>query len=137
MLDWPRRLKVRTQDFHSCNVGFESHRGHMTDIQTIKMADDFMESISCDRKKTTIRKGVRDYTLGPAVIESVSGTQKFRVFIDGLSTNFADCLPEADLSDDGFADVSDMVERMKRFYPDFQPNTEVTVVRFTFEEELI
>ena len=109
----------------------------MTDIQTIKMADDLMDSISSDRKKITIREGVhRDYTLGKAILESVSGERKFKVFIDGLSTNFADLLPENDVSDNGFADITDMVEKMKRHYPDFHPGTEVTVVRFTFEEEI-
>lgn len=89
----------------------------------LRLAEDLIPHILDGSKKVTLRKGYRDFTENitiagyPAVVESVSHY-------------LLETCPLEVLQDDGFEDVKDAIEGMKRHYPDITGKTPVTVVRF-------
>jgi len=101
------------------------------EVQVLFLARDLFESI--DQGKTvTIRKGRRDVQLGDLRFLSPIQEGEEQLQRDVYVTYVMYCkaidIPIDLLMDDGFEDHDDMLEGMKRFYPDFEEDTECTVV---------
>jgi hypothetical protein len=101
------------------------------EVQVLFLARDLFEDI--DHGKTvTIRKGRRDVQLGKLRFLSPveDGEEQLQRDVDVTYVMYCKAIdvPIDLLMDDGFEDHDDMLEGMKRFYPDFEEDTECTVV---------
>lgn len=81
-------------------------------------------------KNVTIRKGRRDIMRGGLIFESVDKGRERLVEV-GLVyyAPLRNVLLE-DYVNDGFKDKTDMLTGLRKFYPDINMETEMTVVRF-------
>lgn len=96
-------------------------------MQTLKLADDLLPLVD-DWKQMTIRKGRRDIQLGDLVLENVSGTDKREVVVTEVRHKRVKDITRFEAQSDGFSSVLDLMDGMKRFYPDLDRETEVTIV---------
>ena len=102
-----------------------------TAATTIKLADDLFPTLRAGEKRITIRKGLRSYTLGPAVIESTSGAlEPVAVTIVRLTFCLAGDVTQFEAGADGFESVAAFMRGMRRFYPDLDLTDPVTIVHF-------
>ena len=98
----------------------------------IKLADDFFPAVANGGKRLTIRKGVRQYTLGAAKFEATGGTHEpVQVFICELSCSFLVDVSDEDARADGFKNAGDLAGGLRRFYPDLKDTDMVTLVHFS------
>ena len=85
------------------------------------------------KKRITIRQGWRKVLPGELLIVATEGGPDgdfVTVNVTSLTLTIARNVSEEDLRADGFTSVEDMVEKMRRFYPDFSEDTEVTIIRW-------
>jgi len=101
------------------------------DIQVLFLARDLFETIDYG-KTVTIRKGRREVQLGDLRFLSPVEDGQEQLTRDVHVTYVMYCkaidIPIDLVIEDGFEDHDDMLEGMKRFYPDFEEDTECTVV---------
>jgi hypothetical protein len=116
------RRKVRGHDFLS-DTWKESR------MQNLAIADDLVAPTKAGLKKNTIRAGVRDIRIGPLELRSSSGTHRvIEVEVVEVSHKLAKEVSDREIVANGFRDLEDMLIGMKRFYPDFGPASQVTVI---------
>ncbi|WP_375276816.1 ASCH domain-containing protein [Alteromonas australica] len=97
-------------------------------LQTIKLAGSLKEKVELGLKTSTIRRGVRDITLGPGII--VSSNEVIPVEITNSYTKpFSECGP-SEVIRDGFTDKSKLLETLRDFYTDFDEEELVTIISF-------
>lgn len=100
------------------------------------MADDlaFDETVWADVCKglvrNTIRNGHRDYQPDEKVVLFCTQYPELKEEVEIFSVNhcLAHEIDAGDINENGFMDHEDMYEGMKQFYPDFGPDSEVTVI---------
>lgn len=98
----------------------------------IKLSDDLFPALLDGRKRLTIRKGMRSYTLGDAVLEATHGTREpVPIFIYELSCSPLVDVTEDVLQEDGFKDWEDLAAGLREYYPDLKDADMVTLVRFS------
>lgn len=102
------------------------------------LAPEHFNSIRSLTKRTTIRKGYRDVRPGPLVFETPDNTPEeqkdsVEVNVERVIYTRAGEMTDKEARQDGFKDLDDMLEGMKRYYPDFGMNTEVTIIHFWLE----
>ncbi len=106
-----------------------TNRGKM---QVLKLADDLFGPLRSAEKFTTIRKGRRDVALGELCFEGADDVELTEVVtVRSVTFTALGWVPFETLEADGFKDHDDMLEQMKRFYPNITFETEVTVVNFS------
>lgn len=98
-------------------------------MQSLLLADDLFPGIPSGLKKNTMRNGRRDIALGPLEFKPASGQGASAVV---NVTNVKHCkafeVSEEDCRANGYRDRADMMQGMKRYYPDFGAENEVTVI---------
>ena len=101
-------------------------------MQHLVIADD-LHAPTLDRfKKNTIRSGRRDILPGKLELRAAGGTlPPITVDVIEVSHKLANQVTDDELFLNGFWNLDDMLEGMRRFYPDFGPRSEVTVVEWS------
>ncbi len=94
----------------------------------LPLAKRFLPLVRSGAKTSTIRKGVRPWTPGPAVI--VSSGQRVQVRITNIRFACLSSLTEADAIKDGFESLTELLQTLVSFYPDLLPSDEVTIASF-------
>jgi|ERR1035438_3696367 hypothetical protein len=104
-------------------------------MQTIKLADDLFPGLADGSKTVTLRKGYRDIKPGPMMIESTSGELP-TVEVDVMEVRFKRMfdLTAEEAAADGFESLDSVIPLMQRFYPDFNENSEITLIYFAMLE---
>jgi hypothetical protein len=82
------------------------------------------------KKKITIRTWYRDYVPGLVMIVSPKTNRCVEATLTDVKYYLAKNVPEADCIADGFSGLEDMILGMKNYYPDFNSESEVTVVKW-------
>ena len=95
----------------------------------IACATDLFALVDDGRLLHTIRKGRRDYPLGPGYLTDSADEQRN---IDITSVRYCRFrnLTTADAQANGFADLPELRAVFERFYPGFDDDEEVTVIAF-------
>ena len=118
-------------EFTYNNEKFEAKEGKINPLgdPTLMLADDVYNQLF-EGKRVTIRKGRRNISIGGLFFEAVDShrieyVEVFMVYHCKLKD-----VDPADIQRDGFDNLEHMVKEMKRFYPDIDKETEVTVIKF-------
>jgi hypothetical protein len=98
-------------------------------MQKLKLAEDIFDQLQAG-KRTTIRLGKRDITLGSLLFESNDLKRESIVTVAKVNYCKLKDVSLDDLINDGFSDHSHMLNEMKRFYPEIEMESWVTVVGF-------
>jgi len=98
-------------------------------MQKLLLAEDIFDALE-DGKETTIRQGRRDISLGELLFVSVEEEREEIVDVIMVSYCQLQNVALTDLQNDGFVDHADMLVQMKRFYPEIEEGSEVTVINF-------
>lgn len=105
----------------------------MENMQTLFLKEELFELLDCG-KNVTIRKGYKEIKLGElkllSPVEGDEHSMKRIVDVTHVLYSKANDIPIGLVNDDGFFNHDDMIEKMKEFYPDFNENTECTVLLF-------
>ncbi len=100
-------------------------------MQSLVLIDDLHADAQEGRKKNTIRNGIRDIVVGPLEFKSSSGSLPgFIVDVAEVLYKKASEITTAELRENGFVDNEHMLSGMKRFYPDFGPASNITLIRW-------
>lgn len=103
-------------------------------VTEIKLASEFFEPLRTGRKVQTIRRGYRDYRLGPARFSDDSGQSCYVTITRVNHCRIAD-LGYEDAVNDGFRSIRELWDAMSSFYQDLSPSDEITVVRVELSED--
>lgn len=98
-------------------------------MTTIDLSHEFMPLVLGGAKRTTVRKGNRQYPLGAGQL--VSKRISVPIFIRGLRHCRFDELTEEDAWADGFDALMDLEAALRRFYPSIRDEDECTIVEFS------
>lgn len=100
-------------------------------MQSLVLVDDLHADARQGRKKNTIRNGIRDIVRGSLEFKSSSGSlPAFVVEVIEVLFKKASEITTAELQENGFTDYEHMLSGMKRFYPDFGPASDITLIRW-------
>ena len=96
-------------------------------VQELSLYEGVFDLLDCG-KNTTIRMGRKDVALGRLLLKS----ETRKIFVNVIMVSYCKLgnVYICDVKNDGFIDHTDMYVRMKRFYPDIETDSEVTVVKF-------
>lgn len=103
-------------------------------MQTLKLADDLMPLVAEGSKTVTVRKGARDIKEGDLLLEATDGTtpslvvQVKKVVVRPLWN-----IPLWAVHGEGLLGWDDLMEGLKRFYPDVTEDSEVTSIEFEYQ----
>jgi hypothetical protein len=90
-----------------------------------------MAPIRSGKKRATLRKGIRDYTLGLACIENTDDKSDFvLITITAIEVIKFNKITANIVEDEGYSNLEDLRESMLRIYPDLNDNSDVTYVSF-------
>jgi hypothetical protein len=104
-------------------------------MQTIVFAPQLFEDIKNEKKTVTIRKGIRDYVVGPAIAEHRDTKETVGIMIERLTfIPFQNISSRQLASDFGTSDVDQCLLAMQEYYPDLTRETVMTVVDFTLDK---
>jgi len=104
-------------------------------IMILKLEDGIFPGLYDGSKFVTIRKGHREVPLGLNVMESISGDDKEDIAVYQVTHTYLNLVPDEVCMDDGYEDNEDMYEGMKKFYPDLEPNEEITIIYFDLKNK--
>lgn len=95
----------------------------------LKMAFDLMPFVHRGEKTITIREGWRNITPGELLISNADDENDF-INVRHFRTihTFARYVHSNEYKADGFESIDQMVEQMKMFYPDFNHDSQATIV---------
>lgn len=101
-------------------------------LQNLVIADDLVGPTAAGLKKNTIRSGRRYIVEGRLELKTRSGILGPIIIVDvtSVSHKLAKDVTAEEIARNGFSDVEDMLSGMKRYYPDFGPLSEVTVIEW-------
>ena len=104
-------------------------------MQEIKFASDLFKLILSGKKTTTIRKGLREYSLGPVMFVTDPPDKRGMVrvaqgFITKVELKQFRHLSGDEAEQEGFKGLPDLVKRLKEIYPDIGLDSEITRVEF-------
>lgn len=88
------------------------------------------EAIVTGRKTITIREGHRDYQCGPVMLCCHLVPWVVQADITSVHRTTAAHVQGKDIRDDGFTNLDDMLEKLRRFYPKISEDSPVTVIRW-------
>jgi len=101
-------------------------------MQTLKLADDLFQGIEEGWKQATIRTGKRDITPGELLVfeGATIPDLKRTVYVHRVSYLVAQDMTDFDAQLDGAETAGEMVQALKRFYPDIGPMSLLTLIEF-------
>lgn len=102
----------------------------MTEVQRIRLYDKYIAMVKAGEKKATIRRGVKPYVLGPAILVGTESGQEVVVTITDLSIENLGTLLDFDAFEDGFRSVAALSLALKDTYPGLGEHEPLTKVRF-------
>lgn len=94
----------------------------------IPLSAEFLPLVSSGQKTSTVRRGVRKYPPGAAVLRA--GGQEIPIRIERVRICNLDKLTEEDAIADGFESVKSLRAALGRFYRDLRPGEPMTIVEF-------
>lgn len=97
-------------------------------MTVIPLASEYLPLVRGGRKRSTIRKGRRSIEHGPA--EIVSGRERIQVTISAVRFKQLAELTEEDARRDGFGSVADLLVALRRFYPELNATSTMTIIDF-------
>ena len=105
-------------------------------MQELKLASHLMGPVEIGDKKMTIRKGVREITVGtPMELVNADDPQdKIEVNVVGAEIRELRQVPDRVAQEDGFVDLPDLYRGLRNFYPDIDWLDKVTVIRFELRQ---
>jgi hypothetical protein len=98
-------------------------------LTTIALATELFQRVDSGEKRQTIRKGRRDYPLGPAVLTDDGDEQRDITITRVIHGELRDVTFEHAQAD-GFETLDDLHATLRRFYPDISDTDDVTIVSF-------
>ena len=106
-------------------------------LQAILIAGERQKNlVEQKQKKITIREGLRDYELGIAILCCHILNWATKVEITSVThTKFSEVSLD-DLELDGFNNHEEGLESLKRYYPNFNLNSEVTIIKWEYLEKI-
>ena len=110
----------------------------ISEHNVIKLANSLFSFVRSGEKQITIRKGLRNYTLGYARIEPTDNNGEWDpeiVFISSLSCKAVNQVTEEEARDDGFRNWCDLLEGLRTYYPGLTETDMVTIIRFAMGED--
>ena len=104
-------------------------------MQNIKFAPDLFKLVKEGRKTSTVRNGVRNYTIGPVqfVTDPPDKNDRVRIrlrFITKVELKTLKELTVEDAMNEYCHNVEQLIDRLKQIYPEINDDSEVTVVTF-------
>ena len=97
-------------------------------ILSLRLRPEFLKSVRCGGKTSTIRAGRKNVELGPLVLESTEGTLLVR--ITRVVCKRFRSLTDADARKDGYGDVVQLEKELRLIYPTLVNNSFVTQIEF-------
>lgn len=98
-------------------------------MQKLTLFEDVFDALATG-KSTTIRKGKLTIALDDMLLESTDKKREQIVCVKDVYYGLLKDVKHEDIVNDGFKNYQELVEKMKRFYPDISLDTEVTVIKF-------
>jgi hypothetical protein len=98
-------------------------------VTVIPISSEFVPPILAGTKVSTIRSGVREYPVGPAIMQSRVG--QIPIHITAIVHKKLGELQEDDARRDGFSSLASLKSSLHRFYPSLSNEDLVTVIEFT------
>jgi len=103
-------------------------------MQTIKFKPDLFDLVLRGKKLSTVRKGLRDYTLGDVLLETDPSRYTIHGTITKIELKKLSDLTDSDAKKEGYDSINSLLERVKQIYPEIQDDSEITVVDFDHAE---
>jgi hypothetical protein len=102
----------------------------MTTINELMMAEDLFHLVEEEKKVITIRKGYRSFLPGQKLtIKNVEDDREtVDVKVTRVEYTLAKYVSNQVLELDGFSSYKKFINGMKQYYPDFNTETQVTIV---------
>jgi ASC-1-like (ASCH) protein len=112
---------------------FGSQAANETACPRIPLADEFLTMVKLGKKTTTIRKGIRKYEIGRALLTSKCAVVP--ITISKLVFTTFSTLSDNDARNDGFNGLHDLQIALHRFYPIITGTDEITIIHFEIETQ--
>ena len=103
----------------------------MTNI--IKLYPEYYLPVITGKKRSTIRKGLKNYRLGDATLDF--DDRVLEIYITALISKPYGLLDTEDAIEDGFESLGDLQSIIKSIYPDIDDSNEMTIVFFRLRNE--
>ncbi len=100
-------------------------------MKEIRLASKYLSLVRGGEKTTTIRRGHRDYTPGPALITNAQ--TQLPIYITDVRYVRLNELTTKDANADGFPDLMRLREDLDSFYPKLKHDEPMTIVRFILQ----
>jgi hypothetical protein len=94
----------------------------------IALSPDLVNEVRTGRETATIRKGRKEYVVGPAVFEAKN--TKIPIMITALQYKRFQDLDDEDAKFDGDVSKDELKASLKTYYPTMENSDEVTIVHF-------
>lgn len=94
----------------------------------LPLAAEYLQKVRQGKKLSTVRRGQRNFALGPAVLRA--GDLSLKVRITAVKYSTLDQLTDQDALADGFSDRNELMGALRRWYPDITAAEVMTIVRF-------
>ncbi len=101
-----------------------------TPLQAILIVEDLIDGTASGEKIQTIREGWRDYKPGKVVVACPEMAWCCIKEIVEVKHTTVDQMGDNDYKDEGWLDRAEMVEDLKRFYPDMNNESAITVIKW-------
>jgi hypothetical protein len=103
----------------------------MADV--IKIYPEYYQSVVTGKKRSTIRKGRKNYELGDATLDF--GDRSLDVYITAIMLKPYGLLDDEDAIDDGFDSLEDLQAVITSIHPDVETFHDMTIVFFDLKED--
>lgn len=98
-------------------------------VTVVPLARRFLPLVRSGTKTSTIRRGVRSWMVGPAVLRS--NGEEVNIRITEIRITTAASLTDGDAVRDGFGSLDELLDALKDFYPDLSASDKLTIASFT------
>jgi hypothetical protein len=99
-------------------------------MQVLLLADDLMPSLKSGEKVCTIRSGKREIIQGNLFFKATDSGEYVKVYVTEVRHKTLGELTDEEAQMDGAADATEMAAALKRFYPDIDANSDITIVLY-------
>jgi len=102
----------------------------MYDVSQIALSPSLVEPVLLERKRCTIRKGLRNYELGPNRIVVANTSQVIPIVITEVRHKRLHQLTKQEAQSDGFKTIGLLYSGLLEFYPDLYLDDWMTIIYF-------